>query len=70
VQHDGQVRPLGHPQLGALEPQHPDNRVVDLLSTLYLQQVLDLSPGASGLIFGVMGLAVALLVRLGLRRRA
>ncbi|GAA2258106.1 MFS transporter [Kitasatospora cystarginea] len=32
---------------------------VVFLSTLYLQQVLDLSPGASGLVFGVMGLAAA-----------
>ncbi|MGK4583371.1 MFS transporter [Kitasatospora sp. HPMI-4] len=32
---------------------------VIFLSTLYLQQVLDLSPGASGLVFGVMGLAAA-----------
>ncbi|GAA0677955.1 MFS transporter [Kitasatospora atroaurantiaca] len=32
---------------------------VIFLSTLYLQQVLDLSPGASGLVFGVLGLAAA-----------
>ncbi|GAB2726141.1 MFS transporter [Kitasatospora kifunensis] len=33
---------------------------VIFLSTLYLQQVLHLSPGASGLVFGVLGLAAAL----------
>jgi EmrB/QacA subfamily drug resistance transporter len=33
---------------------------VIFLSTLYLQQVLSLSPSASGLVFGVMGLAAAL----------
>ncbi|MFB7663850.1 MFS transporter [Kitasatospora sp. NPDC056138] len=32
---------------------------VVFLSTLYLQQVLDLSPGTCGLVFGVMGLAAA-----------
>ncbi len=32
---------------------------VIFLTTLYLQQVLDLSPGASGLVFGVVGLAAA-----------
>ncbi|MCX4749058.1 MFS transporter [Kitasatospora sp. NBC_01287] len=33
---------------------------VIFLTTLYLQQVRDLSPGASGLVFGVIGLAAAL----------
>ncbi|GAA1971522.1 MFS transporter [Kitasatospora viridis] len=33
---------------------------VIFLSTLYLQQVLGLGPGACGLVFGVMGLAAAL----------
>lgn len=96
MQHDHQVRPGGHPQLGGLQAQPADERVrrrvafgnlgglvtfsvmstVVFVLTLYLQEVLHLSPFATGLVFGVQGLlsvvagmfAARVIGRVGARR--